>query len=184
MPYQVRQLLEGKGVPICVNRNDAVALALALMIEHDYSQLPVIEELEGVGFPEGMVTYEGILRGIRNFKLSIDDLKVRDVMVEAKPFTVADDLFDILDRLKNTNAVLIVNDEVPVLVGIVTSYDTTDYFRNRTEDLMRVEDIEVTIKDLIEQAYTNTDGILDNDKLKQAISRVSHRGQGRKTKEL
>ena len=105
-------------------------------------------------------------------------------MVEAKPFTIADDLFDILDRLKNTNAVLIVGDEIPELVGIVTSYDTTDYFRNRTEDLMRVEDIEVTIKDLIEEAYTNTDGTLDNDKLKQAISRVSHRGQGEKQKTL
>jgi CBS domain-containing protein len=182
MSYQVRQVLEGKGTPVCVNKNDTVALALALMIEHDYSQLPVIKKQDGFEVPEGMITYEGILRGIRNFKLSIDDLKVRDVMVEAKAFTIADDLFDILDRLKNTNAVLIISDEIPELVGIVTSYDTTDYFRNRTEDLMRVEDIEVTIKDLIREAYINTDSELDNDKLTQAISKVSHRSQGERQK--
>ena len=53
MPYQIRQRLEGKEKPICVNRNDTVALALALMIEHDYSQLPVIKEQEGLEVSRG-----------------------------------------------------------------------------------------------------------------------------------
>ena len=182
MSYQVRQILEGKGSPVCVKKDDTVASALALMIEHDFSQLPITKEEQGFEFPEGMITYEGVLRGIRNFRLSIDDLRVRDVMVNAKTFTLEDDLFDILDQLKNTNGVLIVSDEIPELVGIVTSYDATEYFRNRTEDLMRVEDIEITIKELIKEAYLDETYEFDKSKLAQAITKVIHRGQGEKPK--
>jgi CBS domain-containing protein len=182
MPYQVKQLLEGKGYPVCVKKDDEVAMALAIMIEHDYSQLPVLDIQEDFELPNGMITYEGILRGLRNFKLQINELKVRDVMSDAKIYTVADDLFDILDTLKNTNAVLIMSDVHPQLVGIVTSYDTTEYFRNRTEDLMRVEDVEVTVKDIIREAYLSENGDLDEENLTRGIKLVSHRGKSEKPK--
>src|SRR5688572_24983249 len=107
MPYQVQQIIEGKGMPMCVSKDDAVTVALALMVEHDFSQLPVIKKVDDFDVPEGMITHEGILRGIRNFKAKIDDLRVRDVMINAPTYSLEDDLFDILDRLKETNAVLI-----------------------------------------------------------------------------
>lgn len=142
------------------------------MIEHDYSQLPVVKREDGFELPEGMITYEGILRGIRNFKAKIEDLRVRDVMVAAPTYSCEDDLFDILDRLKDTNAVLVM-DQGPQLIGIVTSYDTTEYFRNRTEDLMRVEDIELMIKEFIRIAYVDANGETDEAKLNSAITQVT-----------
>lgn len=154
MAYQVQQLIEGRGRPLSVKKDDMVSQALSTMIEHDFSQLPVIQEEDGssgIDMPIGMITYEGILRGIRNFNANIDDLRVRDVMVQAPVFSEEDDLFDILDRLKETNAVLITGFYADDLIGIVTSYDTAEYFRNRTEDLMRVEDIELMVKELIKQ---------------------------------
>jgi CBS domain-containing protein len=57
--------------------------------------------------------------------------------------------------LKNTYAVLIVNAEGS-LIGIVTSYDTTEYFRRRVEDMMYVEDIESTLKDFIRAGFNIT----------------------------
>lgn len=182
MPYQVQQIIKGKGTPIFVSKDDTVSKALSLMIENEFSQLPVVIKqvetgLPDVDFPEGMITYEGILRGIRNFKARIEDLKVRDVMVTAPIYSVEDDLFDILDRLKDTNAVLITENIGlgPDLVGIVTSYDTAEYFREHTEDLMRVEDIELMVKEFIKLAYTKENGEIDEIKLDEISANLTAR---------
>jgi CBS domain-containing protein len=174
MPYLVKHMIEGKSLPICVNKEDTVTEAISLMIEHDFSQLPVIiKKADNVfNFPIGMITYESILRGIRNFNAKLEDLKVRDVIVSAPIYTVDDDLFDILNRLKDANAVLITVDFFD-LVGIVTSFDATEYFRNRTEDLMRVEDIELMLKDFILEAYNDDTGNLIEEKLQVAIDKIS-----------
>lgn len=182
MPYQVQQIIKGKGTPIFVSKDDTVSKALSIMIENEFSQLPVVvKQVESgfpdVDFPEGMITHEGILRGIRNFKARIDDLKVRDVMVTAPVYSVEDDLFDILDRLKDTNAVLITENIGfgPDLVGIVTSYDTAEYFREHTEDLMRVEDIELMVKEFIKLAYTKENGEIDEIKLDETSANLTAR---------
>ena len=177
MPYQVQQIIEGKGLPTCVSKEDTVAKALSLMIENDFSQLPVISTEQGSYGPIGMVTYESILRGVRNFKAKLENLRVRDVMVAAPVFFIEDDLFDILDRLKYTNAVLVTVQGD--LVGIVTNYDIAEYFRNRIEDLMRVEDIELMVKEFIMLAYSDGNGKLDEAGLQKAINKVvSSKGFG------
>jgi len=52
--------------------------------------------------------------------------------------------------------------------------NTTEYFRNRTEDLMRVEDIELMSESYIKAAYIKEDdGCLDNDKLDAAITQIT-----------
>ncbi|MBT7189397.1 MAG: DUF4268 domain-containing protein [Anaerolineae bacterium] len=177
MAYQIHQIIEGKGSPISVTKDDTVSKALSLMIEHDYSQLPVISREEKakdmtIDIPEGMVTNESILRGIRNFHAKIEELKIRDVMISAPVYSYDDDLFDILDRLKDSNAVLI-TENIGLgedLVGIVTSYDATEYFRSRTEDMMRVEDIELIIKDFILASYTDKSGTVDESSLDDVIT--------------
>ena len=175
MAIQVQQLIEGKGKPESITRNAPVTEALTLMVNFDYSQLPVTRLEDDIHIPEGTVTYEGILRGIRNFGAKLETLKVKDVMVPAPIFRQDDDLFDILNKLKETNAVLVTGPEGRELVGIVTSYDSTEYFRDRTEDLMRVEDIETTIKEFIEWAYTGPYGESKKEELSRAIFAVSAR---------
>jgi CBS domain-containing protein len=179
MPYQVEQLLEGKGPLVWVTKDATVLHALSLMLEHDYSQLPVLEKDQEFDFAAGMVTYEGIIRGIRNFNLNIETLKVRDVMGKAFTCNIDDDLFDILDRLKETNAALVFHSEIPIVTGIITSYDVTEYFRTQTEDLMRVEDIESTIRDLIKEAFTTIkplgeDDVIDEERLDNAAKSASY----------
>lgn len=179
MPYQIEQLLEGKSKVVSVSKEDTILHGLALMLEHDYSQLPVLESNGDFDEVVGMVTYEGIIRGIRNFNMSIETLKARDVMGKAFTCYAGDDLFDILDRLKESNAAVVQHNEYPVIVGIVTSYDVTEYFRAQTEDLMRVEDIETTIRDLIKEAYTTIkphgeEDFIDEDKLNIAARSASY----------
>jgi hypothetical protein len=169
MPFLVQNLIAQRPAATTVRRNDPVSEALNLMVEHEFSQLPVVD-LDNR--PMGMVTYEGILRGIRNFGARLEDLHVRDVMTSASLFNLEDDLFELLEHLKRTYAVLIV-DASEQLAGIVTSYDSTEYFRSRAENLMHVEDIEYMVKEFIRVAYTNEAGEIDAAKLAQAVSKVT-----------
>ena len=127
MPYPVQNLIEGRGEPICATPTDTAQHALAEMIEHDFSQLPVVNEAK---VALGMVTYESILRALNHFGLKVEQLLVADTLVKASLFRPEDDLFDVLDRLRDTNAVLIVDGDQKLL-GIITSYDSTEYFRRR-----------------------------------------------------
>ena len=174
MPFPVKQLLEGCGKPVVVKKNDTVNHALSLMIDNDFSQLPVVDDENQ---PLGMVTYESIVRGLVNFNARVDEILVSNVLTPVDVFTDEDDLFDLLNRLRDTNAVLIINFNDD-LVGIVTSYDSTEYFRKRAEDLMYIEDIESIVKEMIlylfilnEQFPLDRDEI-DEDGLKAAIDGV------------
>lgn len=169
MPYPVQNLIEDRGEPVSVHPNDTVGTALRLMIEHDFSQLPVIDNSKK---PLGMVTNESILRALANFGLQVDQLRVADALVKAPIYNPEDDLFDLLDRLRDTNSVLIVDSENK-LIGIVTSFDSTEYFRRRAEDLMLVEDIEGMIKDLITSAFIQPDGSINEIGLSQAINDIA-----------
>jgi hypothetical protein len=61
------------------------------------------------------------------------------------PLTLEDDLLEACDRLRDDEfAVVIVDNHKPV--GIITSNDLTDFFRRRSEDFIKVEDIEVTLR--------------------------------------
>ncbi|HET9914076.1 MAG TPA: CBS domain-containing protein [Anaerolineales bacterium] len=152
MPYSVEHLLADQGSVLVIRKTDTVTTALDLMVEHDFSQLPVVNEN---GLLLGMVTYESIMRAARSFDTKLDKLSVPDAMVNAPFHYREDDLFDLLDELKVANAVVIVEPEKYV-IGIVTSYDASRFLRNRTEDLMHVEDIEFIVKELIKRTYANT----------------------------
>jgi CBS domain-containing protein len=167
MPFPVINLIENQGNILTTKKEELVSVAFSKMIEHDFSQLPVVDEEER---PYGMITYESILRGIRHFNTSLDELHVHDVMIDAPTFNLEDDIFDLLDRLKNTNAVLIL-DPGYCLYGIVTSYDTTEFFRSRTEDLMHVEDIEMMIKDFIKLSHANSADEVDEKKLATTVKK-------------
>lgn len=156
MPYSVEHLIANQGNVVVVRITGMVSEALDLMIENDFSQLPVVAEN---GSLAGMVTYESIMRAARSFNLKPDQLLVRDAMVDAPCHYREDDLFDLLDELKLSHAVVII-EPGGYATGIVTSYDASRFLRNRTEDLMHVEDIEFIIKELIRRTYVgNTDAL-------------------------
>jgi hypothetical protein len=170
MPYAVQNLIEGRGEPIFVEPNDSVQDALDLMIEHEYSQLPVVDE---GGKPLGVVTHESILRALNNFGARIGELNVSNAFTaRVQTYRPEDDLFELLDRLKETNAVLIVDGD-DRLIGIVSSYDSTEYFRRRAEDMMLVEDIEGMIKDLVQAAFTDDSGEVDQEQLRAAMEEIT-----------
>lgn len=178
MPYPVENLIHDRPEPVVATPDASVSLALDLMIENDYSQLPVVDSQ---GRPLGLLTFDGILRGVRNFRTDLDQLHVRDAMSSVRTFDLEDDLFDLLEQLKLTNAVLITSG-TGELVGVVTSYDSNEYFRSRAENLMHVEDIEVAIKEFILLAYTGANGEIDEEELAKAIARTGRNDSDRQPK--
>lgn len=172
MSYPVYNLIENRDEPLSVYKSTPLFTVLKEMSDNDYSQLPVISEAKQ---PIGMVTYQSIIKASSHLDCKVEDLCVEDVcesLNKTQIYRTEDDLFDMLDHLRDTKAILIV-DANNELIGIVTTYDATEYFRTRAEDLMYVQDIEMTIKDLILDAFKNEDEELDSSKLDSAIEKIS-----------
>lgn len=132
MPFIVQDLINDKPNLVTAHLKEPVRHALARMIEHDFSQLPIVDERNR---PVGIITTESILRALNNFGVGLEKLRVEHARTRAETFRSDADLFELLDRLQSTYAVLIVDGEGQ-LTGIMTNYDTADYFRRRAEDMM------------------------------------------------
>jgi len=169
MPFTVLDLIEAHSVPVTVSGDDSAQTALKLMIDGDYSQLPVVDH---EGKAKGMITSDSIIRALSHFDLTIKSMRVFHAMVDVKKYRTDDDLFALLDDLKDVYAVAVVDKEGYV-IGIVTSYDTTEYFRRRGEDIMLVEDIETMLREYVVAAFVDQSGELDRSSLDAAIEDIT-----------
>jgi len=167
--FTVRELIDGQPKAVTVRSDDPVAAALETMIEHDFSQLPVVD---GDQEPRFMVSSDSILRALDYFKTSLAKLYVGDAMIEVPTFSLDTDLLQVLDPLRDTYAVLAVDNDKR-LAGIVTSYDVTEFFRRQTEDTLLVRDIEQMVKDLILTGLGVTEGDLDTEVVRSAIAEIT-----------
>lgn len=145
---------------VTISPSSTLEEAAALMIEHDFSQLPVVEDGKPYGRPASFVTGNSIVRALRTFGASLRELHVRDAIVTARTISADEDLFSKMDDILDAYAVLILNPD-RTIAGIVTNYDTTQYFRRRAEDMLLVEDIETTLKDHVRAAYGGDDASAD-----------------------
>jgi len=165
MPFLVQDLIDEHQQVCAVPMDTSVRAALDLMSAHRYSQLPVVTDSEK---PIGMVTAESILKALDQLPCSVDDLRVSHAVAEVRTFRTDNDLFYLLDYLRDSYAALVV-DANDRLKSIVTNFDTAEYFRRRAEDMMYVEDIEATIRDRIRPVYANEHGELNPDLLPDII---------------
>lgn len=125
-----------------------------------------------------MVTHGSILRSLNSFDVKLGSLRVSDALTKARVFREDDDLFALLDDLRERFAVTIV-DGAGVVVGVVTSYDTTEYFRRHSEDMMMVEDIEYSLRQYIRTALGAHDG-QESDALRDAVAAIMPSGRALK----
>ena len=65
MPFSADDLIQGREQPVTIQANASVRGALEIMIENDFSQLPIVDDHR---FPQGIVSSNSILRGIVNFR--------------------------------------------------------------------------------------------------------------------
>jgi len=166
--FTVGQLIENNK-PVTVYDTDLVRDAQRLMVDNKFSQLPVINKRSTA---LGMITSDSILRALSTFGATLDQMRVLDAMDGIKHvYRDDDDIFLLLDDLKDTNAVLIV-DHARTLIGLVTSYDITEYFRRRAEDMIYAEEIETMLKEYINAYFMRSDGKIDLIERDKAVAAV------------
>lgn len=150
MLFPIAQLVEERGEPLCVSQDTKLGDALALMVENDYSQLPVVNQR---GHLTGMVSETSILSIYYHSDGAVHllELPVHHCQAPAVTISPESDVFEALDLLKTVYAIVVVEDQRPI--GILTNYDTTHFFRDISEDLIIVEDIELTLRQHIEDVF-------------------------------
>jgi CBS domain-containing protein len=172
MAKLVDNVIENIQEPFTIKLTDSFSVALEKMLENDFSQLPVVNEQNQ---PIGFVTYQSITRTLIYRATPSEELSVADVYEEidkTRIFQGDESLSDMLDRLRDANAILFV-DAQGQLIGIFTAADSTEYLRARAEDLLYVQDIESTIRDLIRFIFQQGEDEPDNEKLSTAIKKAT-----------
>lgn len=174
MPYEIRELLAGLPKPITAEPNEPLSDALNRMLAYNYSQLPVIQR-NGQSIQFYMITANRILEQLNflGWATNAKRLTVAQVCTKVQhTFKLDDTITEVMDGLKERDAVLIVNDQGE-LEKIVTIYDTTHFFRQWSEDLLHARDVEMTLRNIINGSFKRSDGSVDQVARQKAIDGAS-----------
>jgi len=174
MPYQVSQLVADLRPPVSAAPEEPLQVALDRMLQHGFSQLPVVK---GTGQNKQFyfVTHQSILNALQNFgsRINGSGLRVDDALVAIpRPYSAAADIFELLGGMRDMNAAIIVDDDRN-LMHVITSYDTSQYFRQWAEDIMQVRDVEHSLRRIINLAFRSQDGEIDKAARQSAVDEVS-----------
>ncbi len=158
MLFPLESLLRDREEPLCIQQDQRLSTALDLMLKHDYSQLPVVDRQ---GRLKGIVSEKTIIRSYYHQKAAVSllDLAVDHCMDTARRMDPEAEVFDALDQFRDVPAIVVVKNDKPY--RIFTLSDATLFFRELSEGLMWVQDIEVTLRQY-------TDVLFDDDKKRTA----------------
>jgi CBS domain-containing protein len=170
MPYAAIDLIPANQKVVTAKPQESVKQALEKMIENDYSQLPIVD---GNNRVLGVITADSILRAINSHDTKPAKLTINHASEDIKPHRVDDDIFAVLSYLREKPIAIIVNRD-DTIEGLVSQYDTTQYFRSQAEDMMLIEDIEQSVNDHISAAFTNDKGDLQTDRLQSVINEITN----------
>lgn len=154
MLFPIERLLVGREDPTCVRQDQTIREALVLMLQSDFSQLPVIDN---EGELVGLISSDTIIHRYFHVdgEVAMLDLPVHNCLIRPVTLTKDRDIFEALDRLKDVYAIVIVEENRPT--GVLTEYDMAHFFRNMTEDLLTVEDIEVSLRQTAQRILATTE---------------------------
>jgi predicted transcriptional regulator len=132
--------------PVCISPDAKISEAITLMLQHDYSQLPVTTTTRDV---KGLMSWKSL--GSR-LALGKQCSKVRECMEEAAEVRADDSLFDAIQMIVAHDCVL-VRDSTHALAGIVTTADLSLQFKDLGEPFLLLGQIEDYVRNLIANKY-------------------------------
>jgi hypothetical protein len=163
MTTTVQEFIKDKPPVAKVTLDDPVIAAVTRMIGDDYSQLPVVDS---DNCPVGIITSESILKSLNNYVTTLEGIRIKHaILKKSQLFNQNIDLLDLFEDMGGNVALVV--DDAGKLVQIVTDYDTARYFRQRAQDIILVENIENTLKDFIQLAFSGDAN--GEDRLEQMI---------------
>jgi CBS domain-containing protein len=174
MPYPVKQLFANLNEPVVALPDEPLSAALNRMLQHDYSQLPVTKG-EGQAALFFLITTDTILQTLSSFGLTTvnTQLRVSDSLKKvSKVYSEEDEIFDLMSGIATDGVALVVN-ENRHLSHVVTSHDTTIYFRQWAEDIMHAREVEDCLKKYINATFRQADGTIDEASQRKAIDDIT-----------
>lgn len=149
MPKRVSDLIRGQGLAM-VRTTATVREAVKLMFDHDFSQVPVVDERGNLA---GLFT-DRVLTQVFNFDATSGmlDSSVRDWMARRPPSVrPGESKYDIMPVLARTYAVVVTQHDKPI--GIVTDFDIADFLAQWSEGIALVDDIETRLRAFIVRLF-------------------------------
>jgi CBS domain-containing protein len=136
---------------IAVNQNDPLNKAITLMLQHDFSQLPVMQSEREV---KGVITWKSI--GAKH-ALGQKCNQVGECREEARIVDSNRTLFEAISTIVETGYVLVRDQRDRRITGIVTASDLSMQFQILAEPFLLLREIELQIRRLIGDKLSSND---------------------------
>ena len=144
---RIGMLAAANRAPLCVSPDTEISEAITLMLQHDYSQLPVTTTERDV---KGLFSWKSL-----GSRLALGRVckKVSESMEPASEIGQGASLFEAVPQIVEHQCIL-VRDATRKLVGIVTTADLSLQFAQLGEPFLLLGQIENHIRGLIADKYT------------------------------
>ena len=141
---------------VVVNQNDSLTKAITLMLQHDFSQLPV---MQGEREVKGVITWKSI--GSRQ-ALGRQCNQVGDCREDARIVDSNRTLFEAIPTIVESGYVLVRDRRDRRITGIVTASDLSLQFLMLAEPFLLLREIELHVRQLLGDKLSSADfGLLD-----------------------
>ena len=156
MSFPISKLIENQKEVITIACTATLGEAMTKMVAYDFSQLPIVD---GRGKLVGIISEQSITNLLFHTHGEVPLLGLTVDHCKAVPSALPPeaDIFEALRMMQDTPALVVAQDNKPI--GIVTYYDTTNFFRENNEGLMYVEDIEVGLRKYVEDIYSTDEAL-------------------------
>ncbi len=152
---------------VVVNQNDSLAKAITLMLQHDFSQLPV---MQGEREVKGVITWKSIAS---KQALGHDCKVVGQCREDARIVDSNRTLFDAISTIVEYGYVLVRDQRDKRITGIVTASDLSLQFQILAEPFLLLREIELHVRRLLGDKLS----ISDYDLLDSPASGIKEKPQ-------
>lgn len=145
--HRISRLQAANREPVSVKPSDSLNLAVTIMLQNEYSQLPV---MKNPGQVAGMISWRSIGK-----KLHISDggKKVEDCIEKHQEVRDTASLFDVIQIVATHDCVLVRSSTNNKITGIVTNADISQEFKTLSEPFLMLGDIENALRQLIDRCF-------------------------------
>jgi CBS domain-containing protein len=155
--FRVAKLVPEAQDLVTIAPGTTVREALALMREHEFSQLPVV----AAGTVIGVFTHRSLAEGLGMVRRQDDPLDVAvDELLEDLEFVRAStEVSEILSALDRHGAVLVGDEQN--LLAVTTTTDVISFLWETTRPFVLLQDIELAVRDLVRSACPSPTDLAD-----------------------
>jgi CBS domain-containing protein len=153
---KIGRLAAANRPPLCISPDAKISEAVTLMLQHDFSQLPVTTSIRDL---KGIISWKSL--GSR-LALGKQCEKVSECMEQANEIRFDASLFDAIQQIVEHECVL-VRDATRKLAGIVTTADLSLQFAQLGEPFLLLGQIENQVRNLIADNYTSSELVAARD---------------------